>query len=163
MPKDDYPTCRRTYATLRIYHKTARPAAVSRALRLKPANTQVAGEPWRKYKGRTYPISGWFFTSEGKVESYDSAKHLFWLIDQVAGKRDKLSALKAAGWWMDISCMWDSAYGHGGPTLSPKLLAALHELGIELWFDVYFTGAYAWTKMIKQTCSAHGEDSGFKR
>src|SRR5688572_13447890 len=81
MPRDDYPTCRRTYATLRVYHKTAAPSVVSRALKLKPTNTQMVGKQWiRRGRKTIYPISGWFLDSESSVESYDSAQHLRWLV-----------------------------------------------------------------------------------
>jgi hypothetical protein len=140
MKKDDYPTCRCTYATLRIYHKTARPAVVSRALGVRPSSVQMKGQPWKRRGSspRVYPISGWFLTSEGQLESYDSTKHILWLLAKIQPKKSKLDALKAAGWWMDISCFWDSAWGHGGPTLGPDLLTALAEFKIEVWFDIYF-------------------------
>jgi hypothetical protein len=35
---------------------------------------------------------------------------------------------------------WDSKSGEGGPTISPVQMKRLAELGIELWFDVYFDG-----------------------
>lgn len=41
---------------------------------------------------------------------------------------------KFGGWFR-----WDSI-GHGGPTLTPVQMTQLGELGIELWFDVYFAG-----------------------
>jgi hypothetical protein len=51
---------------------------------------------------------------------------------------------------MDIACLWDSHAGHGGPTLSPDLLRRLADLGIELWFDIYFHGAYHGIQHSKQ-------------
>ena len=158
MPRNDYATCARTFATLRIYHKTARPAAVSRALRVKPSSTQVTGRPWKRRakEPTTYPISGWFLTSQDQVESDDSTKHVFWLIDQIKERKAELRALEAAGWWMDISCYWDSRWGHGGPTLGSKLLAALAELQIEIWFDVYFSGAMEWARKTQAVRGTKG-------
>jgi len=40
---------------------------------------------------------------------------------------------------VDLCVRWDSG-GQGGPTLSPSQMGALAELGIELWFDIYFAG-----------------------
>lgn len=41
---------------------------------------------------------------------------------------------------MDISCFWASAYGHGGPALSPQSMQKLAQLELEIGFDVYFWG-----------------------
>jgi hypothetical protein len=67
------------------------------------------------------------------VESYDSEEHFDWLLSQI---EPKLSILQSRttehGWRADIACLWDSQFGHGGPTLSPALLQQLAALGIEL-------------------------------
>jgi len=143
MIEDDYPTCQETYATLRVYHDTADPNDVSSALGLTPSSTQRVGEQFER-RGiiRTYRLAGWFYGSKSAVESYDSQKHLHWLCDRLEPLDQQLRALRAAGWRMDIACFWDSSPGHGGPTLSPALLRRLAALEIELWFDVYFIGAY---------------------
>src|SRR4051812_23191072 len=118
MYKDDYHSCRRTFATLRIYHKEAHPSRVTKVLRITPTNSQLVGDAWiRKGKRRKHPISGWFLESEGKVRSYDSAKHVAWILEKIGGKASALRKLRKEGWWMDISCYWDSEIGHGGPTL----------------------------------------------
>lgn len=140
---DDYDTCNDTYATLRIYHRSADPETVGRILGLVATETQLSGQEYQHRQGvRTYPISGWFLCSEHHLKSFDNTKHLVWLLDQLNGRVQLLAELREAGWWMDISCMWDSRYGHGGPTLPAPLLGRLGSLGIELWFDVYFFGAY---------------------
>lgn len=85
---DDYPTCEETYVTLRIYHDSADPASVTAALALDPTDSQRVGESYeRRGVTRTYPLSGWFLCSEGHVESYDTAKHLDWLLQQLPGAR----------------------------------------------------------------------------
>jgi hypothetical protein len=142
---DDYATCAETFVTLQIYHRTADPKAVGEALKLVPTSTQVAGEEYQhRQTSRTkrFEISGWFLRSKTFVQSFDSQKHLHWLLDQLEGKEPALEELRKAGWWMNISCFWDSQYGHGGPTFSPELLKRLSVLGIEVWFDIYFDGAY---------------------
>jgi hypothetical protein len=159
MRKSDYPTCHCTYATLRIYHESARPAVVSRSLGIRPSSVQMKGQPWKRYgTSRVYPISGWFLTSKSQLESYDSTKHILWLLTKVEKKKTRLERLKATGWWMDISVYWDSAWGHGGPTLSPNLLTVLAKLNIEIWFDIYFSGAMDWTEIVKRSCATDGKN-----
>lgn len=143
--EDDYATCAETYVTLQIYHRTADPKIVGELLNLTPTSTQLVGEAYEhRQTSRTkrYEISGWFLRSKTFVQSFDSEKHLNWLLDQLEGREPALEELRKAGWWMNISCLWDSQYGHGGPTFSPALFNRLASQGIELWFDVYFFGAY---------------------
>ena len=148
---DDYPTCEKTYVTLRLYHDSAHPTLVSAALGLEPTKKQSAGESYeRRGKSRTYRLSGWFLRSEGHVESYDTAKHLDWLLQQLHPRLEVLKRLRSEGWRMDIACLWDSHSGHGGPTLSPELLRRLAAVDIELWFDIYFHGAYYGIQQAKQ-------------
>lgn len=140
---DDYPTCEETYVTLRVYHESADPASVSSALRLEPSKSQRVGESYeRRGVTRRYKLSGWFLCSEGRVESYDTAKHLDWLLQQLQPRQQAFDTLRAQGWRIDIACLWDSHAGHGGPTFPPELLRRLADLGVELWFDIYFHGAY---------------------
>lgn len=149
---DDYPTCEETYVTLRVYHDTAAPESVTAALNLTPSDTQRVGESYeRRGVTRTYPLSGWFLCSEGHVQSYDAAKHLDWLLQQLEPRQQAIEALRSHGWRMDICCMWDSHAGHGGPTFTPDLLRRLAAVGVELWFDIYFYGAYHGINHSKQT------------
>jgi hypothetical protein len=160
MPIDDYHTCRKTYATLRVYHKTANPSSVSRCLRIEPSSSQVAGKTSvRKGKIITNSISGWFFSSEDRIDSCDSAKHLRWLFAQLEGKIEQFEKLRSSGWWMDISCFWDSESGHGGPNLDSKVLNSLSRLGMDVWFDVYFAGALDYTKMVKKSFSTKANEA----
>ncbi len=148
---DDYPTCADTYATFRTYHETDRPETVSTTLGLEPSSRQQVGMPYEKRGGQeTYRLSGWFLCSEKHVQSYDAIKHLDWLLDQLKPRQSALDTLRRQGWRMDIACLWDSQEGHGGPTLPPALLKRLGDLGVELWFDVYFVGAtFALRRMKK--------------
>ena len=150
---DDYATCSETYVTLRLYHPSDHPSRVTEILDLKPTESQVAGETWeRRNQIRRYPLSGWFLCTKDAVESYDTAKHLDWLLSQVEPRLDSLRTLLTEhGWRADFSCLWDSQSGHGGPTLSPALLQRLGAVGIELWFDVYFHGAYFEIENRKKT------------
>lgn len=140
---DDYSTCAGSYATLRIYHESETPDKVTRLLEVNPSSTQNIGDVYEASNTkRTTKLSGWFLTTETDVSSYDLTKHLDFLLNKLAGKEPLLHSLLEQGWRADIACMWDSAYGHGGPTFSPALLKKLSDFGIEIWLDIYFHGAY---------------------
>ena len=148
---DDYPTCEKTYVTLRVYHDSADPSQISSALGIEATDQQRRGESYeRRGVSRTYPLSGWFLRSKDHVESYDSAKHLDWLLQQLQPHRETLKELHSQGWRMDIACFWDSHSGHGGPDLLQRLAA----MGIELWFDVYFLGTFLEIQKTKESRAA---------
>jgi hypothetical protein len=133
---DAYETCERTYVTLRIYDVVAE--RVTALLGLEPTRTQTKGA--KKYPKKADSIlfrrHGWFLSSD-RLASRDSRRHLDWLLDQVEPTHDQLQSLRVSGTQMDISCYWLSAYGHGGPTISPAQAGRVARLGLELWFDVY--------------------------
>jgi hypothetical protein len=148
---DDYPTCEETYVTLRIYHDSADPNEASAILGLEPTKKQMVGDAHEnRGVSRTYRLSGWFLCSKSQVESYDSSKHLDWLLSVLQGRHEALDDLRGKGWRMDIACLWDSHSGHGGPTLPAALLSRLAATGIDLWFDVYFHGAYYGIRQSKE-------------
>jgi hypothetical protein len=116
---------------------------VTEALSLTPSETQeIATEYEGSNKRRKIELAGWFLASKHDVASYDLAVHLEWLLEKIAGKEGVILALTEQGWKGDVSCLWDSAFGHGGPTFSPEVLRRLSGLGLEVWFDIYFHGAY---------------------
>lgn len=136
MTFSDYPTCERTYATLRVYPEVLNPADVTARLGIEPTDWQQRGESCQP-GGRPAPRHGWFLSSEGAVASQDVRRHLDWLLSHVVPRADALLALQADGCRMDVSCFWMSASGHGGPSVQPDQMGALARLGLELWFDVY--------------------------
>ncbi len=140
LPDDDYPTCARTYATLRIYPGDVDPAAIISLLGIEPSGWQRRGEvperPSRLLR-EVAPINGWFLESEGQVDSRDSRRHINWLLDRLEPKAETIRSLQEMGCRMDISCYWLSRNGHGGPSIPPTQMRRLAELGIELWFDFY--------------------------
>jgi Domain of unknown function (DUF4279) len=97
-----YPTCERTYATLRIYPEAFDPDEVTKRLRIEPTNSQRRGES-RKPGGRPAKLHGWFLSSDGAVESRDVRRHLDWLLSFIAPQADAILALQKEGCLMDVS------------------------------------------------------------
>ena len=86
---DDYPSCERTYATLRVYLPNGTdPDQVTRALDVEPSHTQRRGE---RRGETTFRVNAWFLTSEGQVESRDVGRHMDWVLDQIASALPKLA------------------------------------------------------------------------
>jgi hypothetical protein len=139
MYDDEYPSCEKTYATLRLYPGDTDPSSVTERLGIEPTEWQSRNQPLQR-AGRslkTPEINGWFLSSRGHVESGDSRRHIDWLLDRMAPKVEAILGLQEAGCRMNISCYWLSRSGNGGPTVSPPQMKRLAELGIELWFDFY--------------------------
>jgi Domain of unknown function (DUF4279) len=137
--KSDYPTCQRTYATLRVYPKRYGPEAVTARLGLEPSGWQRCGAA--KIPGsRPAPLHGWFLSSDEMVASRDVRRHLDWLLSRIASRGDAIRALQAEGCDMDVSCFWVSTSGHGGPSVRPAQMEELARLNLELSFDVYLGG-----------------------
>ena len=76
-------------------------------------------------------------SSEGRIESRDSRRHIDYLLSLLDGKDEAVASLKAVGWKFDVFVFWESR-GGGGPMLTPSTMSRLAELGIEIGFDVYF-------------------------
>jgi hypothetical protein len=113
------------------------PTEITNYLGIEPSKIQIKGE-LSEYKSiGTIKYNGWFLTSKNSIESNDSRKHINFLTEKLLPIKDKLKTLIIEGSEIDISCFWSSKQGHGGPTLSPKQLSDLSELGIEFWFDLY--------------------------
>jgi hypothetical protein len=133
---DDYPTCRKTFATLCIYHDALDPLAVSESLSLKPSDAQKKGE---SVHGATAKTGAWFLSTEHVLDkSKDLARHLDWLLGRLPGKEDVLLKLRDLGYDISVSCYWLSKHGHGGPQLLASTMKRLGELEIPITFDCYF-------------------------
>ncbi|QEH32954.1 hypothetical protein OJF2_14460 [Aquisphaera giovannonii] len=139
MTDDEYPTCARTYATLRVYPGDIDPAAITDRLGIEPSSWQRRDEAARRAGGppRLATVNGWFLESRGRVDSRDSRRHIDWLLDQLAPRAEAIRSLQERGCRMDISCYWLSRSGHGGPIIPPTQMRRLAELNIELGFDFY--------------------------
>ena len=136
---DAYATCESTFAWLRVMSEDLQSDSVTSLLGIAPTHTQLRGEQRSPASTRQHKYSGWFLESESHVESRDARRHLDWLLAQLQGKAGAIATLKRQGNLVDVCVRWNS-YGHGGPTLNAQHMAQLGELGIELWFDIYFVG-----------------------
>jgi hypothetical protein len=118
------------------------PNAMTAKLGVKPDTTMTKGLPHELPSGRMRDatVSGWFLSSEGQVVSRDLRDHLDWLLDRLRPAAVGLSALQAEEVRMEVWCRWDSASGHGGPTLEPEQMRLMAELNLQCGFDIYFAG-----------------------
>ncbi len=82
--EDNYPTCDKTKATLRIYFQEKDPSFITENLGIEPTKTQKSGE-LSEYKGRpmkhSNEINGWFLSSEALVSSLDARRHIDYIIE----------------------------------------------------------------------------------
>jgi Domain of unknown function (DUF4279) len=138
---DEYPSCRSTYATLRILCPgDAAPETVTQRLGVEPTRTQRRGEKIDKTVGGISQ-AGWFLSSQGKIKSRDVRRHIDSLLDQVAPNASVLVALQSEGYTADVFCYWLSESGHGGPTLSPEQSRRLAACDLDVGFDIYVAPA----------------------
>ena len=129
------PNCAATCATLRLYGDALDPAEVSRLLGLEPTDSAAKGETVVVgAKSRTAPTGRWILTSENAIQSTNLEDHLDWLLDRLSVVPCDVPGVGRA----DVFCYWVSATGHGGPELSPQMLARLASLQLTLGFDLYF-------------------------
>lgn len=136
---DDYPTCYSTHATLCIYlPDDGNPNAITDNLGVKPSRMQVKGET-RKGKVKNWPTA-WFLETSEQVRSNDARRHIDWLLEQVQDNSDYIKQLQDSGCEVHIFCFWESAYGHGGPMLDHDIVKRIADLGIGIYFDIYFAG-----------------------
>ncbi len=137
---DEYETCERTYATLRIYPENIHPDEISRILNITPSKYQVKGDHGENFPSpvlKRAPVNGWFLTSKNEINSRDVRRHIDYIISKVFNKKDEILRLQSEDVEFDIFCYWASSQGQGGPTLSPKQMKVLTELNIEIGFDIY--------------------------
>lgn len=155
---DEYGTCERTYAELRLYCGAMHPSAITSLLGVNPTSQVVLGEPGRTNSLGRAPIgklNGWFLSSEGNVESKDVRRHIDWLIAKLKPSSDALHELQAKpDIRMSVNCIWWSRFGDGGPTLWPDQMRALADLNLECSFD--FADYSDDTAEIDDTGSPHG-------
>ena len=142
---DNYGTCERTLAELRIYSDVVTPTEMSRRLGLKPSSNVEKGKvlsatrTGRPHVGQT---NSWILSSDGKVESRDARRHLDWLLDQLEPAKAELLVLQdTSEVQMHVTCIWWSAFGHGGPMFWPNELSRISALNLELEVDFAYFGS----------------------
>lgn len=133
---DDYPTCEDTFVTLRIYTGEMAPEFVTKILGVSPSDILTKG---KVVKGRKRPaiLNGWFLSSQDKIESLDSRRHIDWLLQHFDGKDELLRKVVAESDEAYVSVYWSSKSGHGGPQLSQNQMAGLLRLGLDIDHDIY--------------------------
>jgi hypothetical protein len=78
-------------------------------------------------------LNMWLLGSEDIVSSKDLRRHLDWIIGKVRPHRDALLSLQQLpDVKMDVSCVWWSLHGDGGPALWPEQMLDLAELNLEM-------------------------------
>lgn len=132
---NDFPTCLETYATLRVFSASVSATQITEYLALTPSRSFEKGDAYGA--GRLRANSAWMLSSQFAVTSKDTRRHIDWLLVQLAGKADAIDDLRDRGCELDICCIWVSV-GQGGPVISPPQMTALVELGLDVWWDVYF-------------------------
>jgi len=138
-PYDErYATCSYTHAWLRIMGESLDPDEVTCLLEVTPTEIQRSGERLSPETDNVHQYSGWFLSTKGVLTSLDARHHLDWILERVGDKHREFAALRDRGYLLDACCRWDSKSGEGGPTLSPLQMLGFAQLGIELWFDIYF-------------------------
>lgn len=141
MYDDEYETCKLTYASFCLYGDDLDPGEVSVVLGLRPTRANRKGDV-PKVKGppsAPYRVGSWILCTEASVISRDLRRHIDWLLDALEGKDEALRFLQDRGYTNRFFCLWLSAYGHGGPILSPPQLKRLGELNIALELDCHYS------------------------
>ncbi len=136
---DSYQTCERTVAQLRLYSGEIRPAEVTGLLGIEPTeSTEAGGLIISKETGRPRltKYNAWFLSSENIVNSKDLRRHLDWLLDRLEACSEALHELQTRdGVQMQISCIWWTAHGGGGPVLWPSQMERMAHLNLECGFE----------------------------
>ena len=132
---EDYATCERTNASLRITCGDKSPRFVSDFLKLNPTKmveVGVAGRPNSLGRAPVGKLNLWILDSESHVISRDLRHHLDWLLDQVEPAASGILELQQIGFLMDIFAIWWSKTGEGGPALWPAQMRRIANLDLEL-------------------------------
>ena len=141
---DEYETCERTQATLRIATGAMPPDRVTELLNITPTGVTVLGKAARvTSRGSTHlgESNIWLLDSENFVTSKDLRRHVDWIISTVYSSREALFRLQEMpDVKMDVSCVWWSRHGGGGPTLWPEQMSRLAELNLEISVACAFYG-----------------------
>ncbi len=148
---DNYETCERTKACLRIHCGDRSPHIFSKILGLGPTKIIEVGVRSHHSLSPDAPIGQvnlWILDSESTVQSKDLRAHLEWLLDKVEPSSQQILQLREEGLLMDISCVWWSKFGEGGPTLWPTHMRRIAQLDLELSIAFAFY-AETWPSLLR--------------
>src|SRR5262245_637305 len=101
---ENYETCARTYASLRIIHRDLDPAEVTQLLGITPTESFRTGDPHPPKPDRVWEHGGWFLTSCDVITSRDLRHHLDWLLQRVGTMREAFALLLDRDYRIDIPC-----------------------------------------------------------
>lgn len=134
---DEYSTCLETFAGLRVFSDALSPQDISSLLRLEASHSYVKGSKIGRSL-RVRSCHGWFLESLDHVQSRDNRRHVDFLLAKLEGSAAALDTIRgSAGAHVDVLCYYVSS-GQGGPWLMPTQLRGLADLGLEIWWDIYF-------------------------
>lgn len=134
---DSYPTCVETYSTLRIFSDDLSPGEITKHLQIEPTDAFQKGEKHNHGK-LTRKTNGWLYSTQKLSSSKDTRRHIDLILAALDRKDELVKELHTKGCKIDISTYWLSV-GQGGPWLMPQQMFKLGTLGIEAWWDIYFT------------------------
>lgn len=141
---DAYQTCERTLVTFRIYTGVMDPSEITDMLAIQPTRTTRKGESIHAAKTgitRIKPLNAWFLSSEENVISKDLRVHLDWILNRLHPHSNAIRHLQEQeGVCMQMSCIWWSACGDGGPVIWPVQMQKLVDLNLECGFEFAFYG-----------------------
>lgn len=127
------PNCSETSAMLRIVGPNVDPDQFTQASGIPPTMRVAVGDISPKgTRPRTEGI--WAIDTQGLLGSTELEDHLSLLIAKLP---ENFVDLIPNGARCEILCVWHSATGHGGPSLSPSVLSKIAASGITLDFDFY--------------------------
>lgn len=124
-------SCSATYVTICCYHEELNADEMGAFIGLEP--TRVVEKNSRRIKN-----NGWFFSTEGRLQSTVLADHLKFIAMDIYPYRDNLRALIGRGVTARLYCFWVSAAGNGGPVIDSDTLRLLNDIGLDLHFDIWF-------------------------
>lgn len=133
---DSYPTCAETYSTLRIFSDDLPLEEVTATLGIQATESFRKGDVHSRGK-LLRKANGWFYSTKQFSDSKDFRRHLDKILDALDGRIDAVKALQSKGCKIDITTHWAST-GQGGPWLMPDQMLKLGNLGISIWWDIYF-------------------------
>lgn len=135
---DSYATCVETYSTLRVFSDDVAPDEMTRVLQIEPTESFRKGDT-HSHGTLRRKANGWFYSTQKLCDSKDTRRHIDMILLTLEGKEEAVARLKSQGCKLDITSYWVST-GQGGPWLMPLQMLKLGRLGIEVWWDVYFSG-----------------------